>query len=944
MGKRLLSMLLVFAMLFGVVATLAACDESGSAQDTSADTSNGSSGSSDSGDHIVSVKTIGGMPMSGLAVYIYAGSDLSDLKAYGETDENGKATFALAKGGEYYAVITGAPKGYTVEKSYPFVGNAAVITLSSSLIKDESLSSAQIGLGDVMYDFTVTTPDGDSYTLSEVLKEKKMVLLNFWYTTCTYCVAEFPYMQQAYEMYKDDVEIIAVNPMPTDNAAAIKNFQQTHELTFPMAQCQIAWANAFGVQGYPTSVVIDRYGVVCLIEAGGITSLRPFTSVFEKFTAGDYQQKIYNNIGELVSNVKPTYTMPSSDEINAAVTANGTTVTYRAEDGEDGEYSWPFIIDEKNGVKCIKASNKDIDSSYAIIYIDVELKAGQAIGFDYITSSELSMDVLHVIVDNEAIYQISGHNDNAKWSFCYPYVAEKDGTYEVALCYIKDESTNVGDDTVYIKNVRVINASDIDTQTFIPRYAATTKDGLEYTYVDIFYNEKDGYYHVGSVNGPLLLADLMNVTAFNEEESVYLMTYNGKVIVDGHNYYDDLLPFANHASNSALNGVCTVSKELAEVLKVIAKVAGFDGTENEWLKMCKYYQAYGTGNQQLEDPIRGLSYESAYEAKLGVGIESNHFYYNRPIIPRGLYAKFIPTKSGVYRITSYNNKSNNTLDGWIFDKNGNELYCYEASERMFETENEISMVYYMEKGVPYIIDIAFWDVYQTGYIYYNIEYVGAALDLFISCSPGYFTYDTDATGEAVYDIIAGGINVVLGNDGYYYEDLGKDANGKQKYGSLIYADFNGITSIFDSPIATVKVGNKEVIGLIDKGAFDFTKTEDDLYILNIMKQNDNDVEKTKTYLKVLWGEDYDAYAENYQLEDIFDGIYHGKGQDLTSEIRKYVSKVITDSKNPERQGCVAVDKKLAELLQLVMDKYTFEGVEYSWTKLCYYYDHLGPNN
>ena len=35
--------------------------------------------------------------------------------------------------------------------------------------------------------------------------------------------------------------------------------------------------------------------------------------------------------------------------------------------------------------------------------------------------------------------------------------------------------------------------------------------------------------------------------------------------------------------------------------------------------------------------------------------------------------------------------------------------------------------------------------------------------------------------------------------------------------------------------------------------------------------------------------------------------------------------------------------KLAELLQLIMDKYTFENVEDSWIKMCYYYQHLGPN-
>ena len=40
-------------------------------------------------------------------------------------------------------------------------------------------------------------------------------------------------------------------------------------------------------------------------------------------------------------------------------------------------------------------------------------------------------------------------------------------------------------------------------------------------------------------------------------------------------------------------------------------------------------------------------------------------------------------------------------------------------------------------------------------------------------------------------------------------------------------------------------------------------------------------------------------------------------------------------------GCMIVTVELAELLQMLMDKYTFEDVDQSWLKLCYYYDHLG---
>ena len=945
--KRWLSVLLVCAMVLSMSAALAGCKEETPNNTT---TTNGSA-DVNKGTYSVSVQSVAGMALEGLDVYIYADDTLGDLVDYGRTDANGKVSFTLPRKDGYAITLSGAPKGYEVKSSYGFNGGGALIKLESALIQGESLSGATLGLGDVMYDFSIITPGGEKVTLSEMLKEKDMVLLNFWFSTCGPCANEFPYMEEAYQMYQENVGIIAMSPDAYDTNSSVSAYQQSMGLSFPMAVCPSGWTAAFGITGYPTSVVVDRYGVICLIEEGGLPSLRPFTSMFSHFTADDYTQKLCpNGVEDLVEAVKPNYTMDTSENIGALINSGDIQVTYRPEtDEKDAEYAWPFIQTEKNGEVCLKASNQQIESSYAILYADVTLKAGQAIGFEYLASSERSADVMHVIVNDEAIYQISGVSADEAWKACYPWVAEEDGVYEVALCYIKDESDNEGDDTVYIKNFHVADAKDIDVETFIPRYAATTEDGFDFSYVDIVYNEADGYYHVGSANGPLLLADLMNYTLFNEEQTIWDIAYDGAAA----ELYPAMEPFFTLASNSSLAGVCTVTYELAELLKEVAKVAGFDAEdENEWLKICKYFQVYGSGDAQLEDPIKGLAPFSAYQATLGKNVETNFFYYGRIIMPRGLFAEFVPTKSGVYRITS-RSESEQGVDGWIFNENRETLLTYELDERMYNDNSEVSMVYYMEAGKSYYIDIAFWDPYEIGYIFYDIEYLAPSIEHFRLASPGYFTYDTNATGDAMYHLIAGGIKPILGTDGYYHEDLGLDANGNQKYGSILYADFTGITSLFDTPISSVPAygmdgkpqvdanGNPVmVLGMIEKGGFDFSKTADDLYILAFMNQNGGDVEKTDAYLREMWGEEYDGYAEIYQVEDVYAGRYHGTGEDYTEEMKGYLSKIATAP--VERQGCVAVDARLAEILQMLMDKYTFENVDHSWVKLCYYYDYLGP--
>lgn len=932
--RKVLSIALVAAMLFSMASLFTGCGKDPAGTDNPTDPASG-----DTVAYSVTIKTAGGMPMAGIAAYVYADSTLADLKNYGETNENGTVSFTLPGGADYAIDLEGVPKGYEVENFYTFNGTKAEITLSSSLIQEESLSGASLKLGDIMYDFSITDNSGITTTLSEVLKEKKMVLLNFFYTTCGPCVTEFPYMQEAYEKYQDEVGIIALDPM--DDNAAVEGFKSSMGLTFPMAACQPTWSATFAIQNYPTSIVVDRYGMICLIEVGGLTSSRPFNSIFEVFSSDDYQQKIYNSLDEVVVRMKPDVQMPDPEEIAAVVNKGDIAVTYRDETKDD--YSWPFVLTEKNGEKCLTASNSKVEASYSFIFADVTMKQGEAVGFDYLISSELGADVFHVIVDNEPIYAISGVSEPEEWKSAYPWVAPKDGTYEIRLAYMKDDTTDEGDDTVYLKNFRITSSDAIDVPTYIPKYASISEDGFEYQYVDIVFNDKDGYYHVGSANGPLLMADMKGYTNFNEDTTLWDIAYNGDITVNGHNYYDDLVEYFNYATNSSLEGVCPVNKRLAELLQKVDEIVGFDENDhNEWLKFCKYYQAYGTNGQQLEDPIKGLATFSALEAKLGKNIPTNVFTYSKIIMPRGKLAKFIPNKSGVYRITS-RSESAQGVDAWIFNENREELLTYEMNERMWNDSDNVSMLFYMESGKPYFIDIAFWDVYEAGSIYYDIEFVATSYEVFKLASPGYFTYDTNATGDAMYHTVAGGINVIKKDDGFFYEDLGKDANGKQRYGSMLYADFTGVTSLFSAPIATVKgVDGKDVQGMIDKGGFDFSKTANDLYVLAYLKQNDNDSDKTRDYFKTLWADDYDAQAAEYKLEEVLAGKYHGEGPDLTSEIKGYLSKMYSGSAK-ERQGCVPVDARLAEILQLLMDKYTFENVDNSWTKLCYYYDYLGPN-
>ena len=112
--------------------------------------------------------------------------------ATGVTNKNGEWSVRF-KSGTYTAEITGGlPVGYSAEESYKLDTSKEVITLgvTSSVITDEQIpANKKYLVGDVMYDFTLErafsyavnngrTPQ--EIKLSDVLKEKKAVLLNFF--------------------------------------------------------------------------------------------------------------------------------------------------------------------------------------------------------------------------------------------------------------------------------------------------------------------------------------------------------------------------------------------------------------------------------------------------------------------------------------------------------------------------------------------------------------------------------------------------------------------------------------------------------------------------------------------------------------------------------------------------------------------------------------------
>jgi peroxiredoxin len=92
----------------------------------------------------------------------------------------------------------------------------------------------------------------------------KVVLVNFWATSCTTCVHEMPKVIETYERYKSrGYETVAV-AMSYDPPAYVANFAESRKLPFGVAIDNTgSVAKSFGdVRLTPTSFLIDKRGEI----------------------------------------------------------------------------------------------------------------------------------------------------------------------------------------------------------------------------------------------------------------------------------------------------------------------------------------------------------------------------------------------------------------------------------------------------------------------------------------------------------------------------------------------------------------------------------------------------------------------------------------------------------------------------------------------------------
>jgi peroxiredoxin len=148
------------------------------------------------------------------------------------------------------AETTSAPRNRTWAKVL-----AAVVVLAIAAVAYFSLTSKQTAP-----DVTFTSLTGEKISMQSL--RGRVVMVNFWATSCVTCVKEMPEMVDTYDKYKGKgLDFVAV-AMSYDPPNYVLNFTETRKLPFKVSlDPQGELAKSFGdIKLTPTTFVIDKNG------------------------------------------------------------------------------------------------------------------------------------------------------------------------------------------------------------------------------------------------------------------------------------------------------------------------------------------------------------------------------------------------------------------------------------------------------------------------------------------------------------------------------------------------------------------------------------------------------------------------------------------------------------------------------------------------------------
>lgn len=133
--------------------------------------------------------------------------------------------------------------------------------LSALLLCFFSTLSYAAKVGSQAPDFSLKDLQGTKQTLSSY--KGKVVILNFWSTTCPPCVAELPSLIAIHkELKAGGLVVLGIAIDPTE--APVRELAARMKIDYPtlLDGCREVYFDTYGLFGQPVSLIVDRSGII----------------------------------------------------------------------------------------------------------------------------------------------------------------------------------------------------------------------------------------------------------------------------------------------------------------------------------------------------------------------------------------------------------------------------------------------------------------------------------------------------------------------------------------------------------------------------------------------------------------------------------------------------------------------------------------------------------
>lgn len=129
--------------------------------------------------------------------------------------------------------------------------------------------------------FTLTTFDGESFDSAD--HAGKVIVINFWASWCQPCEAEARELEEAYQVYKADGEVIFVGLAYVDTEPNSLAYLQKFNITYPNGpDLATKVSQMFRTTGVPETYIIDRQGRLAFTKKGPFSSTQEIVTLVEE--------------------------------------------------------------------------------------------------------------------------------------------------------------------------------------------------------------------------------------------------------------------------------------------------------------------------------------------------------------------------------------------------------------------------------------------------------------------------------------------------------------------------------------------------------------------------------------------------------------------------------------------------------------------------------------